>query len=130
MKYFRGEYSASLNSEDLHNLELSLTSSRCKGGSMVFWKKDLDPFISLNIPDTPAFLSVSLDIPGYIPMVHLAIYLPTAGKDSEFLSDLASMRIFIEKVKHERPAAAVFVRGDSNASLQFLFRPYQSTTTP
>ena len=116
MKYFKGEYSASLNSEDLHNQELSLTSSRSKGGSMVFWKKDLDPYISLNIPDTTAFLSVRVDIPGFIPMFHLAIYLPTAGKDSEFLSDLASMRIFIERVQHEHPAAAVFVRGDCNAS--------------
>ena len=78
MKYFRGEYSASLNSEDLHNLELSLTSSRCKVGSMVLWKTDLDPFISLNIPDTPVFLSVIIDIPSFIPMARIAIYLPTA----------------------------------------------------
>ena len=83
---------------------------------MVMWRKDLDPYVSVNTPHTSAFLSVTVDIPGFITMVHIAVYLPTAGKDSEFLTELASLRIYIEKLQHEHPTSAILIYGDCNSS--------------
>ena len=116
MKYFKGEYSASLNSEDLHNPELNLISSRSKWGTMVMWRKDLDPYVSVYTPPTSAFLSATVDFPGLSTMIHIAVYLPTAGKDAEYLMELANLRIYIEKLQLEHPEAAIFIHGDSNSS--------------
>ena len=63
-----------------------------------------------------AFLPIVLDIPGNTPMIHIALYLPTAGKETEFLTELANLRISIEHLQSIYPKAAVFLRGDCNAS--------------
>ena len=116
IKYFRGEYSFTLNSEDVHYPELCLTSSKAKGGTMVMWRKDLDPYITICNPDNASFLPIVLEIPGWIPMIHLAAYLPTAGKDSEYLADLGSMADSIRELQDRIPSAPVFIRGDCNSS--------------
>ena len=97
MKYFRGEFSYSLNSEDLHTPELSLTCSYAKGGTMVMWRKMLDPYVTVHPTQTSSFLPIVLDIPGKMTMIHVAVYLPTAGKESEFLSELADLNLTIER---------------------------------
>ena len=116
VKYFKGEYSVALNSEDLHKPELSLTSSRAKGGTMVLWSKKLDPYLTVHLPKSASFLPVVLDIPGWTTMVHVSVYLPTAGKEAEFLTELASLRIMIETLLDKYSSPAVFIRGDCNSS--------------
>ena len=49
-------------------------------------------------------------------MVHVATYLPTAGKEVEYLDDLAKMKISIEELLKKFDNAATFVRGDCNSS--------------
>ena len=105
-----------LNSEDVHFPELSLTRSRGKGGTMVMWRKNLDPYITVHKTSSSAFLPVVLDIPGWTPMIHVTAYLPTAGKDTEYLTDLAGMKDMILELQAKLPTAAVFVRGDCNSS--------------
>ena len=51
-KYFKGEYHLSLNSEDLHSPELSLTSVRAKGGTLVMWRNELDPYLTVQTPSS------------------------------------------------------------------------------
>ena len=92
MQYFAGEYSATLNSEDLNHPDLVLTTARAKGGTMVMWKKDLDPYITAHIQDSSSFLPIVVDIPGWKTMVHVAAYLPTAGKEAEYLDSIARMK--------------------------------------
>ena len=121
-KYLKGEYTTVLNSEDLHKPELMLTSSKAKGGTCVMWKNDLDPFISVHISDSASFLPIVVDIPGWNPMIHLAMYLPKAGKDSEFCDDLARMRLSVEELLERFPSASVFIRGDSNSNENNLKR--------
>ena len=83
---------------------------------MVMWKKELDPYVTVHISDSASFLPIVIDIPGWTPMIHCGVYLSTPGKETEFLTDLASMRNCIEELQTKFPAAAVFIRGDSNAS--------------
>ena len=49
-------------------------------------------------------------------MIHVTTYLPTASKDTEYLTDLADMKDMILELQTKIPAAAVFVRGDCNSS--------------
>ena len=115
-RYFKGEYTTVLNSEDLHNPDLMLTTCRAKGGTIVMWQKELDPYVTAHVPESSSFLPVVIDIPGWKTMIHLATYLPTAGKETEYLEDLARMRISIEELLSKFPSAALFVRGDCNSS--------------
>ena len=64
-RYFQGEYTTILNSEDLHNPDLALSTARAKGGTMVMWQKDLDPYITVHLSDSSAFLPIVLQIPGF-----------------------------------------------------------------
>ena len=93
MDYFKGDYLASLNSEDLLDPELILKSNKSKGGTMIMWRKSLDPFITIYYPETSGFLLLVLDIPNVQTMVHIVVYLPTAGKDVDYLSDLSKLKI-------------------------------------
>ena len=93
MKYCQGEYKYYLNSEDLKDDNLPLQRNRCKGGTLVMWKKGLDPYLKVCPPDTTSYLPNVLEIPGVETMIHVCLYLPTAGKESDFLSDLAKFKM-------------------------------------
>ena len=83
---------------------------------MVMWKKELDPYVTVHISESASYLPIVIDIPGWTPMIHCGVYLPTAGKETEFLTELVSLRNCIEELQTKFPTAAVFIRGDSNAS--------------
>ena len=114
---FSGEYCFLLNSEETNNPDLAMESPKAHGGTMMMWKVDLDPFITPLPTLSPAFLPVYLKIPGFSPSIHVALYLPTSGKDSEFVSALSQLGLFLEEVAatHQCP---VYIRGDAN----FLFQ--------
>jgi hypothetical protein len=86
MKTVSHEYCHWLNSEDLYDQELSLVKSKAKGGTLVMWRKWLDPHISVHPVQSPAFLPLILQLPGAQTSAHIAVYLPTSGKDYEFIS--------------------------------------------
>ena len=83
---------------------------------MVMWSKEYDPYVTVHVPNSSAFLPIVLDIPGNTPMIHIALYLPTAGKENDFLTELANLRISIEHLQSIYPKAAVFLCSDCNAS--------------
>ena len=116
MKEFNQIYFSSLNSPDLYDLELPMKKSRCFGGTMALWRREHDPYISIHRVATSAFLPLIFDPPNLPLTIHLAIYLPTAGRDSEFVEELAALDACIIELYEKYPDAIFFLRGDFNAS--------------
>ena len=117
MEYFSGEFKSSLNSEDLINPDLSFRANRTKGGTMILWRKYLDPYVTVQEPVSTSFLFLVLNIPGTRPSIHGALYLPTSGKEVEYLSDLAKLKTTLDDLTVKHPRAVIFLRGDANSSL-------------
>ena len=88
MKHLQGSYNAALNTADKFDPELPLLKSRAHGGTLVLWKSQYDPFITLYPVQTTAFLPVLFHPPGCVLSVHIAVYLPTLGKESKLLDEL------------------------------------------
>ena len=83
---------------------------------MVMWQTSLDPFISTIPTQSSSLAAILLKLPGYCISVHIAIYLPTAGQDVQFVSALASLDSCIEDLVKMYPGVQVFLRGDSNVN--------------
>lgn len=116
MQYIRGEYCFYLNLDDLHNPELPLIKNRSAGGTLCFWKKQLDPYVTVISVKTQSFLPVILKLTNFQISVHIALYLPTHGKDTKFISDLAELGICIEELTNSYPEAVFYIRGDGNVN--------------
>ena len=116
MDYFRGEYSFSLNSEDLHEPDLAFQKTRTKGGTMIMWRHSLDPYVTVFPVQTASFLPIHLHIPGFLHSIHIALYLPTAGKEAEFLLEMSRLKFFIDQAIVEYPNTSIFVPGDADSS--------------
>ena len=93
MYYFHDQYKYFLNSEDLHDMDLPMLKNRAKGGTMVMWNSHLDPFITVHKPSSPAFLAIIPKLPNLPTTIHVALYLPTVGKEAEYLTELAKLKI-------------------------------------
>ena len=115
-KAMAGEYCFFLNSEDLYEPDLPLKKSRTFGGTLCLWKRYLDPYITVAPPVTPSVLVLALKLPNHCISVHIAIYLPTHGKDNEYVAALGELDSCIDNMKSLYPTAAIFVRGDANTS--------------
>ena len=59
---------------------------------MMLWLKELDPFVEVIKTKSTALLPVLFKMPGLKITLHVTLYMPTHGKDSEFVSDLAELR--------------------------------------
>ena len=80
------------------------------------WAKHLDPYVSIYPTTSSAFSTLILQVPGYQVSIHVVIYLPTAGKEQYFVSELTDLRICLEGVAVQYPGAILFIRGDSNVN--------------
>ena len=120
-KPFSHQYSFLLNSEENNNPELALDKSKAHGGTLLMWKSIYDPFITPIPTPSPAFLPILLNMPGYCPSIHIALYLPTSGRDPEFVDALALLDIFLEEMTliHNCP---IYIRGDANCNPKNLPR--------
>ena len=116
MVLFQGEYNHALNSEDTYNQGLAITNSKAIGGTMILWKKSLDAYVTVLPVNTPSFLPILFHPPGCSPSLHISLYLPTSGKEPEFVQELTTLRIFIETIIEEAKAQIVYIRGDSNVN--------------
>ena len=116
MKPFLGEYESSLSSDDNFDLELPFLKSKASGGTMVMWKKILDPHIT-NLPlISSSFLPILFHPPDAPLTIHIAVYLPTSGKETEFVNELAKLSIAVDDLGKAYPKAAKFIRGDFNVN--------------
>ena len=115
-------YFSSLNSTDLYDQELPLRSSRSFGGTMVMWLREYDQFITLPPVSSPSLLPFIFHPPGMQLSIHVAIYLPTAGREEEYIEALAELDACINELREKYPDAPIFLRGDFNASLTNVSR--------
>ena len=97
-------------------LELPLTSSYSYGGTLALWKKNLDPYVTVLECSSSSVLPLLVDIPGHMPAIHITIYLPTSGKETEFLEALAVLDNTLDEITAKYPNACVFIRGDANVN--------------
>ena len=109
-------YCHHLNSEDKFYPELALERRQAHGGTLALWHSDLDPFISTLPTTSPAVLPLLLSVPGLSPSVHIGIYLPTSGRDENFVVALAALTAVMESALDEHPGVPVYVRGDANVN--------------
>ena len=58
-----------------------------------------------------------LDKPGYPITIHINIYLSTAGKETEFIQELAMLEDTIANTVETYPDSTIFIRGDANAAI-------------
>ena len=65
------------------------------------WQTKLEPYIKVLHTDSTSLLPILLSIPGVTISVHIAIYLPTSGKEAEFVTALAALEVCIEQIKEE-----------------------------
>lgn len=113
---FRGKYEAHLNSEDFHQPDLALDNVKAHGGTMVMWQSSISPYVTVLKTKSPSFQSILLKLPGNIPSIHTVLYLPTAGKDDQYISALVDLDEHLNEIVDEHPEAALLLRGDANAN--------------
>ena len=116
MKYLQGDYCYHLNSEDLHDPDLPLIRTRSHGGTLMLWSRALDPYIEVYSTTSTAFLPIILKVPGLQTSIHVALYLPTQGRDTEFVSELANLHTCLESLLESHNDAVIYVRGDCNVN--------------
>ena len=88
---------------------------------MVLWKSELDPFVSPLPTSSPAFLPVYFNVPGFASPIHIALYLPTSGKDPEFVSALSDLDLFIEEIASTH-SCPIYIRRDVNYNPKNIHR--------
>ena len=116
MEMFRGEYSSELNTEDKHTPDLAILRHKAVGGTMALWKRSIDKYISVFPVLSTAFLPI-IYTPPHLPVsAHIAIYLPTAGKDAEFLEEITELSNCINAIGEKYADCLVFIRGDGNVN--------------
>ena len=127
-----GEYCYELNSDDKHDTELSMIKNKSYGGTMALWKKSLNQYVTVLPTETSSFLPILFQPPGSPESVHLSIYLPTSGKESEFVDEIVKIRIFLDDFLTDHPGCIIFIRGDSNvntnnAARMNVFKHFKNT---
>ena len=110
------EYCYSLNSDDVLDPELPLVMSRATGGTLALWRKWLDPYITVCQVSTSSFLPIILRLPGARTSIHVTLYLPTHGKDTDYVSELANLTNCINDLCSNNDNPVIYIRGDGNAN--------------
>ena len=116
MQYLSPDYCFSLNSEDKYDQELPLSRSQAFGGTLILWKSSLDPLITVQPVATSCFLPIILTPPDSVPSIHVALYLPTSGQETEFVEAVTNLKVVIEDLKEVHPNATIYIRGDCNVN--------------
>ena len=114
--YFQEHYKCELNSEDKYDSEIAMTKSRAMGGTMIFWKRTIDKYVSAIPVQSTSFLPLLYKPPGCQVSVHIALYLPTSGKENDFLDQLAQLTACIEELRETYEDCPIYIRGDGNVN--------------
>ena len=97
------------------NYPLSI-KNRSIGGTMILWKSSLDQFVTVLPKVSASFLAILFHPPGSPPSIHVSLYLPTSGKETQFIEELSKLRIYLEDLLEDHPDYLVYLRGDSNVN--------------
>ena len=110
------QYKMFLNSDDLYDPQLPLLQNRAHGGTLTMWKAELDHLVTILPSETSRITTLVLDPPDTLTTVHINIYLPTSGKDPQYINTLATLQATIDEVSSQYPEAPIYIKGDANAS--------------
>ena len=83
---------------------------------MVLWRRSLDRYISVLPSSTSSFLPIMFNHPCGPTTVHVALYLPTSGREYQFVEEISKLRIFLENHLEAHPDHLIYIRGDSNVN--------------
>ena len=122
MDYIKAEYCYFLNSEDLHNSDIPMITSHATGGTLCIWRRSLDPYVTIHPVTSSSFTPLILSLPYHQKSIHICIYLPTHGKDDEFVAELAELKTCIDELVNKHPGAALYIRGDGNVNMKNIKR--------
>ena len=122
METFRGSYNFDLNSSDKYDPDLPLMKLKAKGGTMILWKLEHDPFITIHPVTTTAFLPIIFTPPGLAQSIHVCVYLPTQGQENSFTEELATLADTLDHLRFTYPEASLYLRGDFNVNDKNLRR--------
>ena len=117
-----GDYNYVLSSDDSADPELPFMKSKSYGGTMILWKRSLCEFISVLSTPSPSFAAITFRPPSSPPSVQVSLYLPTSGKETEFIEEVSKLRIFLEDLVIKDPDLLIFIRGDSNVNTNHATR--------
>ena len=85
---------------------------------MALWRSSLDPFITILPIGTSSILALLLQPPRNTSSIHICLYLPTAGKDPEYVVELSKLEVLLEELSDKYPGVPVYYRGDGNANMR------------
>ena len=88
--------------------DLPLETRKAIGGTMVMWRSKLTPFIKALSTTSTSVLPFLLSVPGLALSAHIAVYLPTSGKEAEFVSALAALEAILEEI-NENYACPIYI---------------------
>ena len=54
--------------------------------------------------------------PGLAPSAHIGVYLPTSGREPEFLSALTALAMVLASLVENHPSVPIYIRGDANVN--------------
>ena len=114
---FNQEYCSSLNSADLFDTDLPLRTTRAFGGTLSLWRRSLDPYVKTIDVNSASFNVLLLNIPGYPITVLINIYLPTSGRNAEYLAELSKLENTMDELEEAYDNPIFMIRGDANASI-------------
>ena len=89
---------------------------------MAIWHKLLDPFVSVLPTNTPAVQPIMLEIPGVNPSIHVTVYLPTQGRDQDFIIAVADLECIVRSLCENYPDVPIYIRDDANVNSKNLKR--------
>ena len=89
---------------------------------MVLWRRWLDPHVRVIPVTSSSFLPVLLTLPECRPSVHVALYLPTHGQDTEFVSEIANLKNCLDRLNTTHNYPVLYLRGDANVNCNNLTR--------
>ena len=107
-------YLAFLNSADRFDPELPMVNSKAIGGTLVLWRRRHNAYVSVWPVSSSAFLPIVFQPPGSQCSVHIAVYLPTSGQESQFIEELSKLSNCIEEIADAHPDVPIYLRGDFN----------------
>ena len=114
--YFNTKYTINLNSPDLFDPDLPLLKSKAWGGTMMLWKKSLDPFIVTHPCSTSAIQAIIFHPPRCKASVHICVYLPTSGRENEFVAELSKLSSILHELSLAYEDTPIYIRGDFNVN--------------
>ena len=83
---------------------------------MALWKRHLDQYVSVLASSSSSFLPIVFSFPDLPVTILITLYLPTAGKDVEFVEEIAKLDGCIDDLSAKHPESVIFIKGDANVN--------------